>query len=979
MRRAGTTLAWMTVAVWALTVGCDGGGSGGSGAGDAGLLPEGPVQCSWLLPGAEAEVSATITLRASCAHSSGVRQVDFKVDGRRFERLQVRQPDDIYEVVYDTAELSDGLHTFTVSAQAVDGSLGSAPLALWLDNTPPELTVTQPVAGERFVGELPLALSGFDPPLPGRSQTQRPLRSLQIGVGNQRLLDLPELAPGEPLSHPLDVSAVLTGAHTLSVRALDAAGNVGLVEIPVRIVTAPNFRGAHPQDTGCGCSVSDLAVLDDNGDGVLDLAFLGAGGATLRLGDGQGGFLPPRLILDGGTGQRLLAADIDGDGRSELIRAGVTAVGPLLAVHQRNEYGWPGPAEQHTLLDRANALVLALVDSDEWPDLVVGGEQDETSLALLRGRDPALGPPWFEEPVYTGGVSKVRSLQVVDVDGDGHADVVVGQDAASFAVFPGRGDGSFGIAHQTGPADGCAEKARAVAVLDLTWDGVLDLVASQDNSLLLPYTGTGPGDWQFTAAEQLRPLVTSWGGEELLTEDLDGDGHLDLLVVNAGAKNLNIYFNRSPFGLTEGETYSLGPGPRRVQLADLDGDGVKDLVYLGGGAGGFVVQQGRGSGSFGGAPELRLPKKPAGLAVGRFDDRSRPDLLVVSSVFRHDDTDEQMYDVMLARNDGRWPRLAGNAGATYGIHGRGEVAAVALADVDADDHLDLLVATRTSCTEGNCPPSLDLVRGDGEGAFVERLELWLGSLAQSLQACDMDGDGHADVVVGVPGTGGAQPSPPQLSLGRFVPAEGDTPASMELLAALPLSGQPVHLACARFNSDAANDLLSVNTVDGSLNYYKGSTEPPYSQGERQVLALGEAPQRVAAADVDGDGQLDAVASIKDNIAIAYGAPGGEAFDSTAFLPHPLRSPMGVVVRDFTDDHLPDVAVVNSGGDTLSVYVNAGEREFIGPVDIHTGLGPTELVSADFNGDGCSDLATLNVRSWTVTLLLAEGARCEVAR
>ncbi len=187
------------------------------------------------------------------------------------------------------------------------------------------------------------------------------------------------------------------------------------------------------------------------------------------------------------------------------------------------------------------------------------------------------------------------------------------------------------------------------------------------------------------------------------------------------------------------------------------------------------------------------------------------------------------------------------------------------------------------------------------------------------------------------------------------------------------------MVCARFNGDRANDLLTVNTVDGSLNYMVGSTEPPYTQGERQILALGDLPRRVAVGDLDSDGQLDAVTSIKDNVALAYGAPGGDTFDSTAFLSHEGRSPSGVVVHDFTDDHLPDIAVVNAAGDTLSVFVNAGEREFIGPVDVHTGQGPSELVAADFNGDGCSDLAALNTRSRTITILLAEGARCEVVR
>jgi hypothetical protein len=82
---------------------------------------------------------------------------------------------------------------------------------------------------------------------------------------------------------------------------------------------------------------------------------------------------------------------------------------------------------------------------------------------------------------------------------------------------------------------------------------------------------------------------------------------------------------------------------------------------------------------------------------------------------------------------------------------------------------------------------------------------------------------------------------------------------------------------------------------------------------------------------------------------------------------------GGVVADFNGDGIPDLAVTNSGGDTLTILLGNGDGTFT-PTEVSpaTGPGPTAIAVGDFNGDGIPDLAVANEVSDAVTVLLGDG-------
>jgi hypothetical protein len=97
-----------------------------------------------------------------------------------------------------------------------------------------------------------------------------------------------------------------------------------------------------------------------------------------------------------------------------------------------------------------------------------------------------------------------------------------------------------------------------------------------------------------------------------------------------------------------------------------------------------------------------------------------------------------------------------------------------------------------------------------------------------------------------------------------------------------------------------------------------------------------------------------------------------AFSRADYASHP--GARAIATADFNRDGWPDTANANTGRDTVTILLNreATGSGFARAFDIAVGHGPFDIVAADFNRDGISDLAVANADADTLSVLIGDG-------
>ena len=611
------------------------------------------------------------------------------------------------------------------------------------------------------------------------------------------------------------------------------------------------------------------------------------------------------------------------------------------------------------------------------------------------------------------------SVAIGDLDGDGKPDLAVANRFSNtVSIYRNTSsNGSISSSSFAAKVDFTTGSfPNSVAIGDIDGDGKPDLVVanSLSNAVSVFRNMSSSGSITSSSFSAKVDFTTGTLPFSVAIGDIDGDGKPDLAVANVNSNNVSAFRNTSSSGsisFAAKVDFYTGPGstPYSVAIGDIDGDGKLDLAvanYANSTVSIFPNESSSGNiiSNFGSRVDFTTGLSPVSVAIGDLDGDGKLDLAVANA---DDNT------VSLLRNTSSGSISSGSFAAKVDFAiGSGSIPfSVSIGDINGDGKPDLAVAnngTNTVSVFRNMSSSGSI----GSGSFAAKVDFATGSAPISVAIGDLDGDGKPDLVA-------ANNSSNSVSVLRntYIPP---TITSFTPTSAKP--GDAVTITGTNFNTTTTNNIVffgatkatvtAATTTSLTVTVPTGATfdyitelntgtglacasttkfTPTFSPNKSSITSAdisakvdfttgaGSFPRSVAIGDIDGDGKPDlAVVNQGSNTVSIYRNTSSSGSISSGSFAAKVdfttgTFPYSVAIGDIDGDGKPDLVVANRGSNTVSIYRNTSSSgsisssSFSAKVDFTTGASPFSVAIGDIDGDGKPDLAVANLGSNTISV------------
>jgi hypothetical protein len=330
-----------------------------------------------------------------------------------------------------------------------------------------------------------------------------------------------------------------------------------------------------PGSSNAGGAIS-IASADFNGDGVPDFV-VGQSSTSPGLGlvvflTNSGGSLAKGVAYAQNDALSYVAVgDLNRDGKADIV-ASNWATGAVEVLRGNGDGTFQSPTSI-PLPGITNGLVIADLNGDGWPDVVLAGKDPVVYVLLNDGKGSLTLAGTY--PISGAGYELVAA----DVNNDGKPDLCIAMTSTTrVAILLGNGDGTFSAAPDY---DTTLPSPYGIAAGSLKKDGLLDLVITSPSSGSLAVAiANGAGSFgapRIYPASLLSSQLSPFPGEVALS-DVNGDGNLDIVYANSGYSSVGVLLGDGSgnfYGPTE---FPTGGGSWAVAIADLNKDGWPDVV-----------------------------------------------------------------------------------------------------------------------------------------------------------------------------------------------------------------------------------------------------------------------------------------------------------------------------------------------------------------------------------------------------------------
>jgi Bacterial Ig-like domain (group 3)/FG-GAP-like repeat len=656
---------------------------------------------------------------------------------------------------------------------------------------------------------------------------------------------------------PKIVATLSSGSYPIVSADLNGDGNPDLVVLETAKASVLVYAGRGdgsfdaPRTVFVGNSPKFMMAGDLNGDQKTDLIFNATVadttsyppyGFTYLIGDGSGGFKAPMTIVSSyGSGKGpLAAADVNNDGHLDVITCDGNGFAQVFLGNGRGSFNEQAPFEDGAGNMGGEAqLLLADLYGNGKVDLVVGNFGSSNypgPLILMEGN----GDGTFGNSTYPKAGYFPTYVAAVDMNGDGRLDLVVANSvSSSVTVLLNGGKGNFSSApnnYATSylPSYLGRDAVGLLGVGDFNNDGKPDVEVASISGVDV-LLNLGRGVLHAAGSVEIGELTA-----DMFPADFNGDGYRDLAVSTLG-----------PDGINGGVDVLAGHGDGTLTITpyqftgdifignlmggDFNGDGKIGVAAFGLGSMGILQTYNMGNFTSTSGPMLELPNQPSYACAGDFNRDGYSDYAVL---------DGNEVDIYLNKHDGTY-----NGPVSYklGVNPR----YIMTRDVNHDGRLDLIAANHDS-------NDISLLLGKGDGTFAAAVNYPAGTNPAVVTTGDFNRDGKIDIAVG------------DLSK-KVVVLLGRGDGTFGAASMFPVPRPVTYLAQGDFRGTGIEDLVAVSTD------FTGATIPEsvfllLGEGDGRFaspisITAGANPYWAAIADYNGDGAPDLVVSDYDSSAL----------------------------------------------------------------------------------------------------------------
>jgi outer membrane protein assembly factor BamB len=299
------------------------------------------------------------------------------------------------------------------------------------------------------------------------------------------------------------------------------------------------------------------------------------------------------------------------------------------------------------------------------------------------------------------------------------------------------------------------------------------------------------------------------------TGDFNGDGYLDLAIVNSDT--LSIFLNNGNGSFTLSSRI-IGVGARSLVTGDFNGDGYIDIATAAGDLVSILLNNGNGTFTLSSA--MFVGNNPS-ITTGDFNGDGYLDLAVASM-------SSGTVSILLNNGSGTFVQSSIDS---VGVDPR----SITAGDFNGDGYLDLAVANQHSNT-------VSILLNDGSGKFTQSSTPATGNIPFFVTAGDFNGDGCLDLAV-------ANNDANTVSI---LLNNGD--GTFKGSSTVNVGNQPYSIITEDFNGDGYLDLAVPNMASNTVSILSNNGGGTFTQ--TTTSSAGSEPYSVTSGDFNGDGALD---------------------------------------------------------------------------------------------------------------------------